>query len=264
MNRIIYSVLLAILLTLNLTAVATASPTFAPAQAPGVTADIEVLSPLNITDPLLIGKDISIYLPGCCLLAVVDVKSLEDQGVDIGLVDVLFTPDANWWGAEVVKYIDLNTTTDGWINNPETGVNYAIIRSSTDPNIVLLAIDLSTIDLSNVVVHREAFGDIVVMNLYGIPLWLRVRDYNPPSPPDSALSVNRFAVIQPPVIDWDEYITVEYFIGNTEADKAKYGTKVNITIRLPDEIKYLLNITGGAPELTFENVTVFNVTMFNL
>jgi len=241
-----------------------AAPTFTPAQAPGVTADIEVLSPLNVTDPLLLGKDISIYLDDCCLLAVIDVESLEAQGVDIGLVDILFTPDANWWGTEVIKYIDINSTTSGWITNPETGVNYAIIRSSTDPNIVLLAIDLSSTDLSNVVVHREAFGDIVAMNLYGIPLWLRIRDYNPPSPPDSALSVNRFAVIQPPVIDWDKYIAVRYFIDNTEVSKAKYGTKIDITIKLPDEIKYLLNITGDAPELTFNNVTVFNITMFNL
>ena len=266
MNRLIYSILLAILFTLNLSAVLMAAPTYAPAQAPGVTADIEVLSPLNITDPLLIGKNISIYLSDCCLLAVIDVQSLEDQGVDVGLVDILFTPDANWWGAEVLKYIDLNatTSTDNWTVNPETGVRYAIIRSSTNPNIVLLAIDLSSIDLSNAVVNRDYFGDVVSMNLYGIPLWLRVRDYNPPSPPDSALSVNRFAVIQPPVINWDEYITVTYFRDSTEVDKAKYGTFVNITIRLPDEIKYMLNIVSGAPQLTFDDLSVFNVTMFNL
>jgi len=264
MNRIIYSILLAILLTLNLTAVLMAAPAYAPLQAPGVTADIEVLSPLNVTDPLLLGKNISIYLNDCCLLAVIDIQSLEDQGVDVGLVDVLFTPDANWWGTEILKYIDINSTTDGWIQNPATGNWYSIIRSDSNPNTVLLAINLSTIDLEHANVHRESFGDIEVMNLYRKPLWLRIRDYNPPSPPDSALSVNRFAVIKKPDIDWNDYVTVSYSYGGEPRDKAKIGTTVTITISLPDEIKYLLNITGAEPELTFDDFEVINVTMYNL
>ena len=264
MNRIIYSILLAILLTLNLTAVLMAAPTYAPLQAPGVTADIEVLSPLNVTDPLLLGKNISIYLNDCCLLAVIDIQSLEDQGVDVGLVDVLFTPDANWWGTEILKYIDINSTTDGWIQNPATGNWYSIIRSDRDSNTVLLAINLSTIDLEHANVHRESFGDIEVMNLYRKPLWLRIRDYNPPSPPDSALSVNRFAVIKKPDIDWNDYVTVSYSYGGEPRDKAKIDTTVTITISLPDEIKYLLNITGAEPELTFDDFEVINVTMYNL
>ena len=264
MNRLVYSILLALLLTLNLTTIIMATPTIGPSQAPSVTADIEVLSPLNVTDPLLLGKNISLYLSDCCLLAVIDIQSLEDQGVDVGLVDVLFTPNANWWGMEILKYVDINSTTNGWVQNPATGNWYSIIRSESDPNTVLLAINLSTIDLEYANVHRGSFGDIVVMNLYRKPLWLRIRDYNPPSPPDSALSVNRFAVIKKPDIDWNDYVTVSYSYGGNPRDKAKVGTTVTITISLPDEIKYLLNITGAEPELTFDDFEVINVTMYNL
>ncbi len=261
MNRHVYSTLLIILMFANLATLLLITPPVARAQAPGVTADIEVLSPLNVTDPLLVGKNISIYLDDCCLVAVIDIESLENQGVDVGLVDVLFTPDSNWWGLEVLKYIDLNSTTGGWLQNPSTGNWYSIIRSHTDPNIVMLVINLTTIDLENAVVNRYDFGDVVSMNLYRKPLWLRIRDYNPPSPPDSALSVNRFAIIKKPDVDWDSYITVSYSYGR---DKAKIGTQVTITVNLPDEIKYLLNITGGEPELTFQDFNIINITMYNL
>ena len=268
MNRLIYSILLAILLTLNLTSVLMAAPTYAPIQVQQVTADITVLSPLNTTDQLLLGKNISIYINDCCLLAIINLDALLDQGVQTDLTTVLFTPDPNWWGFEVLRYIDLNHTTDGFVENPDTGVEYAIVR--VNASTVILAIDLSSVDLSDVMVYKETYDEFTWMNLYEKALWLRVRDYNPIENPDSALSENRFAVIVPEEIDWDNYINVKYYINETAVDKAKNGTFVKITVTLPDEIQNMITIedpvldrTYRSP-LTFKNITYFNLTMRNL
>ena len=137
-----------------------AAPTYAPIQVQQVTADITVLSPLNVSDPLLLGKDISIYLNDCCLLAIINLQALLDQGVQTDLTTVLFTPDPNWWGFEVLRYIDLNYTTGGFVENPETGVYYAIVR--VNASTVILAIDLSTVDLSDVMVYKETYKEFTL------------------------------------------------------------------------------------------------------
>ena len=256
MNKFIYSIIIGLLFITNLASVITVTPVYSESlKALQATGDIILLSAFNITDPLLVSENISIYFTNCCLFALIDLQALLDQGVELSPAKVLVTDDVNKVGIAILEYIDLNYTTSTWLTSQvgEYNVKYMILRNNNDPNLVLLIVNITTIK-----------PILEEYDLLRKPLWLRIRDYDVPYP-DSAISDNRFAVIEPFVIDWDQYVTIDYYINDKEVDKAKYGTFVNITIRLPFELEDWLDIPDEPP-LTFNefyNITVWMVNIDN-
>jgi len=256
MDKFIYSIIIGLLFIANLASVITVTPVYSESlKTLQATGDIKLLSAFNITDPLLASENISIYFTNCCLFALIDLQALLDQGVELSPAKVLVTDDVNKVGIAILEYIDLNYTTSTWLTSQvgEYNVKYMILRNNNDPNLVLLIVNITTIK-----------PILEEYDLLRKPLWLRIRDYDVPYP-DSAISDNRFAVIEPFDIDWDQYVTIDYYINDKEVGKAKYGTFVNITIRLPSELEDWLDIPDEPP-LTFNefyNITVWMVNIDN-
>ncbi len=237
MNRIAYSVILLLLLLGNIFIIV---PTTIKAQVG--TEAAWLVSAYTRPDPEPGRPPVAVYLDNHCILAVINVQTLREEGIEPAHVYINITEvDVAGTGDPLLTSIVVDQETGKWIPD-DTGVEYYIIRDKSNPDRVLLAIKIQSINST------------VLQKYYGKPVYLMIGSpqahYYGTGP--HVPSANRFLIYKIPEINWGDYVK----INGVDHVKAKYSSFISINFTLPDEIRELYaNLT---------NTTIENVTFYTL